>query len=105
MCENHFFPRVKLVQIHVERELLLQVVPLIHGRHRNSEIMCSWRECLNALLTLNLPSNGPELVESESFEMSSPQTNWRSLARDDPKLLGDSEVVPIFKWSGWRFDS
>jgi hypothetical protein len=25
--------------------------------------------------------------------------------RDDPKLLGDSGEVPIFEWSGWRFDS
>ena len=25
--------------------------------------------------------------------------------QDDPKLLGDSGEVPIFKWSGWRFDS
>ena len=24
---------------------------------------------------------------------------------DDPKLLGDNGEVPIFEWSGWRFDS
>ena len=26
------------------------------------------------------------------------------LVWDDPKLLGDSGEVPIFEWSGWRFD-
>jgi hypothetical protein len=25
--------------------------------------------------------------------------------RDDPKLLGDSGEVSIYKWSGWQFDS
>ena len=25
--------------------------------------------------------------------------------RDDLKLLGDSGEVPIYKWSGWQFDS
>jgi len=25
--------------------------------------------------------------------------------RYDPKLPGDSGEVPIFEWSGWRFDS
>jgi hypothetical protein len=25
--------------------------------------------------------------------------------RDDPKLQGDSEEVPISEWSGWQFDS
>ena len=24
--------------------------------------------------------------------------------RDDPKLPGDSEEVPISEWSGWRLD-
>ena len=24
---------------------------------------------------------------------------------DDPKLMGDSEEVPIFECSGWRFNS
>jgi hypothetical protein len=24
--------------------------------------------------------------------------------RDDPKLPGDSGVVPISEWSGWQFD-
>jgi hypothetical protein len=27
------------------------------------------------------------------------------LIRDDPKLPGHSGEVPIFKWSGWRFNS
>lgn len=96
MCENHSFPRVKLVQIHIERELFLQSVPLIRGYHKNPEIMCIWRECLQADLTLKAPSNGPELVELKLCEISSPQTNWRSLVGDDPELSDDSGEVPIF---------
>ena len=25
--------------------------------------------------------------------------------RDDPKVSGDSEEIPISEWSGWQFDS